>query len=54
MATNTVENYIKQLYLQQRSATEISCVQMGQLASAMGVVPGTATRWSRHWRIRVW
>jgi DtxR family transcriptional regulator, Mn-dependent transcriptional regulator len=43
MATNTVENYIKQLYLQQRGGEGDKRVQMGQLASAMGVVPGTAT-----------
>jgi DtxR family Mn-dependent transcriptional regulator len=42
MATSTVENYLKQLYLQQRSA-EGGKVPMGRLASAMGVVPGTAT-----------
>jgi DtxR family Mn-dependent transcriptional regulator len=38
----TVENYLKQLYLeQQHTAAEL--VSMGKLASAMGVVPGTAT-----------
>src|SRR5580700_4376418 len=42
MATSTVENYLKQLYLQQRSA-EGDKVPMGRLAGAMGVVPGTAT-----------
>src|ERR1700728_2330408 len=42
MATSTVENYLKQLYLQQRSA-EGGKVPMGRLATAMGVVPGTAT-----------
>lgn len=42
MATSTVENYIKQIYLQQQeSAGEL--VPMGRLAAAMGVVPGTAT-----------
>jgi DtxR family Mn-dependent transcriptional regulator len=42
VATSTVENYLKQLYLEQRtSAGEM--VPMGRLAVAMGVVPGTAT-----------
>jgi DtxR family Mn-dependent transcriptional regulator len=42
MATSTVENYLKQLYLEQR-ATDGSRILMGRLATAMGVVPGTAT-----------
>jgi DtxR family Mn-dependent transcriptional regulator len=42
MATSTVENYLKQLYLEQRS-TDGGMVPMGRLAAAMGVVPGTAT-----------
>src|SRR5580692_2187119 len=42
MATSTVENYLKQLYLEQRN-TRDAIVPMGRLASAMGVVPGTAT-----------
>ena len=42
MATSTVENYLKQLYLEQRSG-EGDKVPMGRLATAMGVVPGTAT-----------
>src|SRR5580700_8124791 len=42
MATSTVENYLKQLYVEQRSAAG-EIVPMGRLASAMGVVPGTAT-----------
>jgi DtxR family Mn-dependent transcriptional regulator len=42
MATSTVENYVKRLYLeQQHSPGEL--VSMGRLANAMGVVPGTAT-----------
>ena len=42
MASSTVENYVKQLYLeQQRTADPL--VSMGRLAAAMGVVPGTAT-----------
>jgi DtxR family Mn-dependent transcriptional regulator len=42
MATSTVENYIKQLYLlgQERPGQP---VLMGELARAMRVVPGTAT-----------
>jgi DtxR family Mn-dependent transcriptional regulator len=42
MITSTVENYLKTLYLQQRDGRE-GMVAMGQLATAMGVVPGTAT-----------
>jgi DtxR family transcriptional regulator, Mn-dependent transcriptional regulator len=42
MATSTVENYLKQLYLEQRDA-EGGMVPMGRLAAAMDVVPGTAT-----------
>jgi DtxR family Mn-dependent transcriptional regulator len=42
MATSTVEDYLKQLYLEQQSATE-RLVPMGRLATVMGVVPGTAT-----------
>jgi len=42
MASITVENYLKQLYLEQQNASE-ELVPMGRLASAMGVVPGTAT-----------
>src|SRR4051812_20415600 len=38
----TVENYLKQLYLEQQRATE-PLVSMGKLATAMNVVPGTAT-----------
>src|SRR6478609_6872236 len=51
MPTPTVENYVKQIYLEQQapapsageSATAEGLVPMGRLASAMGVVPGTAT-----------
>lgn len=43
MATSTVENYLKQLYLEQRLAEDGEMVSMGRLATAMGVVPGTAT-----------
>ncbi|HZZ42816.1 MAG TPA: metal-dependent transcriptional regulator [Tepidisphaeraceae bacterium] len=41
MATSTVENYLKQLYLEQQATPGL--VAMGRLASLMGVVPGTAT-----------
>ena len=41
MATTTVENYLKQLYLEQRGTADL--VPMGRLAAAMNVVPGTAT-----------
>jgi DtxR family Mn-dependent transcriptional regulator len=43
MATSTVENYLKQLYLQQNTPGAEPMVSMGRLAAAMGVVPGTAT-----------
>lgn len=43
MATSTVEDYLKQLYLEQQQAHAASLVPMGKLAAAMGVVPGTAT-----------
>lgn len=42
MASSTVEDYLKQLYLEQQSAPE-KLVPMGRLATLMGVVPGTAT-----------
>ena len=42
MASRTIENYLKQLYLQQDAAPG-KVVPMGQLASVMRVVPGTAT-----------
>src|SRR5438128_10860894 len=42
MASITVENYLKQLYLEQQNRSE-ELVPMGKLARAMGVVPGTAT-----------
>jgi DtxR family Mn-dependent transcriptional regulator len=42
MASSTVENYIKRIYLEQaRSPGEL--VPMGELAAAMEVAPGTAT-----------
>ena len=44
MASVTVENYLKHLYVQQQQhAPERALVPMGKLATAMGVVPGTAT-----------
>ena len=42
MASVTVENYVKQLYLEQQN-TPHDLVPMGTLAAAMGVVPGTVT-----------
>ncbi|WP_428939810.1 metal-dependent transcriptional regulator [Fontivita pretiosa] len=42
MPSSTVENYLKQLYLQQQQSPE-QLVSMGRLASVMRVVPGTAT-----------
>jgi len=42
MATSTVENYLKQLYLEQRDRPG-ELVPMGRLAAAMRVAPGTAT-----------
>ena len=43
MPTSTVENYVKQIYLEQLNGPAGSLVSMGKLAGAMGVVPGTAT-----------
>ena len=42
MPSSTVENYLKQLYLEQQHAPG-ELVSMGRLATVMGVVPGTAT-----------
>ena len=42
MPSSTVENYLKQIYLEQQAAPE-RLVSMGRLASVMAVVPGTAT-----------
>src|SRR3954447_14714398 len=39
----TVENYLKAIFLAQMALNGDGLVQMGQLASALGVVPGTAT-----------
>ena len=43
MASSTVENYLKTLYAVHQSTGGTSNVPIGRLASAMGVVPGTAT-----------
>jgi DtxR family Mn-dependent transcriptional regulator len=47
MASSTVENYLKQIYLEQQlqppAARGEGLVAMGRLAAAMGVTPGTAT-----------
>lgn len=42
MPSSTVENYVKQIYLEQQKSPD-GVVSMGRLASVMGVVPGTAT-----------
>ena len=42
MSTSTVENYLKQLYLEQQSV-EGEVILMGRMAAAMNVAPGTAT-----------
>ena len=44
LPSQTVENYLKTIYLAQaRMSSDRELVPMGQLASALGVVPGTAT-----------
>lgn len=43
MATSTVENYIKQIYHLHQESTQSGLVAMGELATALRVVPGTAT-----------
>ena len=44
LPSQTVENYLKTIYLAQAAAPDSAVlVPMGQLASALGVVPGTAT-----------
>jgi DtxR family Mn-dependent transcriptional regulator len=42
VASRTIENYLKQLYLEQESVPG-EAVAMGRLATIMSVVPGTAT-----------
>jgi len=43
MPSSTVENYLKQIYLEQQQPLEGDLVPMGKLAAAMSVTPGTAT-----------
>ncbi len=43
MASSTVEDYLKTLYAVHQSSGDATNVPIGRLASAMGVVPGTAT-----------
>jgi DtxR family Mn-dependent transcriptional regulator len=43
LPSSTVENYLKAIVLQQQRATGDALVAMGQIASALGVTPGTAT-----------
>lgn len=43
LPSSTVENYLKALYKAEASRTDKTLVQMGQLATAVGVAPGTAT-----------
>ena len=43
MPTSTVENYVKQLYLEQQRIAAGELVQFGRLAASLGVVPGTVT-----------
>ncbi len=42
MVTSTVEDYIKQIYLEQIESAD-GPVSMGRVANSLGVVPGTAT-----------
>jgi DtxR family Mn-dependent transcriptional regulator len=44
MASRTIENYLKQLYLEEQQAPAADgTIAMGRLATLMNVVPGTAT-----------
>ncbi len=43
LPSQTVENYLKTIYLAQTAAEAEMLVPMGHLANALGVVPGTAT-----------
>jgi DtxR family Mn-dependent transcriptional regulator len=43
LPSQTVENYLKTIYVAQLANPSEALVPMGQLASALGVVPGTAT-----------
>lgn len=42
MPSSTVEDYIKQIYLLEEKTAQVE-IPMGQIAGALGVVPGTAT-----------
>lgn len=43
LPSQTVENYLKTIHLAHAAQADRALVPMGQLASALGVVPGTAT-----------
>ncbi len=43
LPSQTVENYLKTIYVAQLAGSGDALVPMGQLATALGVVPGTAT-----------
>ena len=43
LPTATVENYLKAIYLGTAGTASSSLLPMGQLASALGIAPGTAT-----------
>jgi DtxR family Mn-dependent transcriptional regulator len=43
MASRAIENYLKQLYLEEQQTPAGTPVAMGRLAALMNVVPGTAT-----------
>ncbi|NQW03393.1 MAG: metal-dependent transcriptional regulator [Acidobacteria bacterium] len=43
LPSQTVENYLKTIHLAHAAQTDRELVPMGQLSSALGVVPGTAT-----------
>jgi DtxR family Mn-dependent transcriptional regulator len=43
LPSQTVENYLKSIYLAQTATPDDELVPMGHLAAALGVVPGTAT-----------
>ena len=43
LPSQTVENYLKTIYLAQSAGKPGELVPMGQIAAALGVVPGTAT-----------
>jgi DtxR family transcriptional regulator, Mn-dependent transcriptional regulator len=43
MATSTVEDYLKCIYLEERGAGPAGLVPTGQIAAVLEVAPGTAT-----------